>query len=68
MLIVRVSKAAMIAAVAFFTSRVAFGNLTDYSTGFAFVPHVFLMDTIFSDASIMYWQSPIRQSETQPIS
>ncbi|WP_414474916.1 DUF2165 family protein [Microvirga sp. M2] len=54
MLIVRVSKAAMVAAIAFFTSLVAFGNITDYATNFAFVQHVFLMDTIFPDATIKY--------------
>jgi predicted small integral membrane protein len=52
--IVRVSKVAMVAAIAFFTSLVAFGNITDYSTNFAFVQHVFLMDTIFPDAAIKY--------------
>ncbi|MEZ0171249.1 DUF2165 family protein [Microvirga sp. TS319] len=54
MLIVRTSKIAMVAAVAFFASLVAFGNITDYATNFAFVQHVFLMDTIFPDATIKY--------------
>lgn len=54
MTLVRTSKIAMVAAIALFASLVAFGNITDYSTNFAFVQHVFLMDTIFPDATIKY--------------
>ncbi|MBM2766175.1 DUF2165 family protein [Burkholderia anthina] len=53
-MIVRLSKAAMVLAMAFFASLVAFGNMTDYATNFAFVHHVFLMDTTFPGNGIMY--------------
>lgn len=54
MLITRLSKTAFVAAIAFFASLVAFGNITDYGSNFAFVQHVLLMDTIFPDATIKY--------------
>ena len=54
MIITRLSKTALVAAIAFFASLVAFGNITDYGTNFAFVMHVFAMDTIFPDATIKY--------------
>lgn len=53
-MIVRLSKALLVCAIALFASLVAFGNITDYGTNFAFVRHVFLMDTIFPDATITY--------------
>ncbi|QIQ20995.1 DUF2165 family protein [Zophobihabitans entericus] len=53
-MILRLSKIAMVMAIAFFASLVAFGNITDYGTNFAFVHHVFEMDTIFPDATIKY--------------
>lgn len=63
-MIIRVSKILMLMAVAFFASLVAFGNITDFNTNFAFVHHVFLMDTIFPDASIKYRSisSPVLQN------
>ena len=45
--IVRVSKLLLVMAMALLASLVSFGNLTDYGTNFAFVQHVFLMDTTF---------------------
>lgn len=54
MLITRLSKTAFVAAIAFFATLVAFGNITDYGSNFAFVQHVLLMDTIFPDATIKY--------------
>ena len=51
---IRLSKSFMVLAIAFFASLVAFGNITDYGSNFAFVHHVFLMDTIFPDSSIKY--------------
>ncbi len=54
MLAIRYSKILLLAAIALFASLVAFGNITDYDTNFAFVHHVFLMDTIFPDASIKW--------------
>lgn len=53
-MIVRLSKALLVCAIALFASLVAFGNITDYGTNFAFVRHVFMMDTIFPDATITY--------------
>ncbi|MEG9883364.1 MAG: DUF2165 domain-containing protein [Hyphomicrobiales bacterium] len=54
MLIVRLSKISMVAAMAFFATLVTFGNITDYGSNFAFVRHVLLMDTIFPDSTIKY--------------
>lgn len=54
MLVSRLAKTAFVAAMAFYASLVAFGNITDYGTNFAFVEHVFKMDTIFPDATIKY--------------
>ncbi len=54
MLSIRYSKVLLLAAIALFASLVAFGNITDYDTNFAFVHHVFQMDTIFPDASIKW--------------
>lgn len=54
MLVLRLAKVAGVAAMAFYATLVAFGNVTDYGTNFAFVEHVFRMDTIFPDATIRY--------------
>jgi predicted small integral membrane protein len=54
MLIARLGKTALVAAMAFYASLVAFGNITDYGTNYAFVEHVLKMDTIFPGASITY--------------
>lgn len=53
-MIVRLSKTLMVAAIGLFAFLVAFGNITDYGSNFAFVHHVFLMDTIFPDTTIKY--------------
>jgi predicted small integral membrane protein len=53
-LITRAAKASAVAAVALFASLVAFGNVTDYDTNFAFVRHVLSMDTIFPSSTIRY--------------
>ncbi|MCB8819161.1 DUF2165 family protein [Microvirga rosea] len=53
-MIVRASKTIMVAAIAFFATLVAFGNITDYGTNFAFVNHVLDMDTLFPDTTIRY--------------
>ena len=50
----RYSKILFVAAMALYATLVAFGNITDYGTNFAFVQHVFMMDTIFPDSSIKY--------------
>src|SRR5690606_15213368 len=54
MIAIRLSKAAMVAAIAFLASLVAFGNITDYWTNFAFVQHVLSMDTVFPETTIRY--------------
>ncbi|MGK0603572.1 DUF2165 family protein [Yokenella regensburgei] len=53
-MMIRLSKALLVCAIAFFASLVAFGNITDYATNFQFVHHVLMMDTIFPNASIHY--------------
>ncbi|QEX23833.1 membrane protein [Hypericibacter adhaerens] len=50
----RLSKIALVAAVALFALLVAFGNVTDYGSNLAFVQHVFMMDTIFPGSTIKY--------------
>ncbi len=54
MIVIRVVKAALVAAIAILVSLVAFGNLTDYGTNFAFVQHVMSMDTIYPFSTIGY--------------
>jgi len=54
MLIIRVAKIAIVAAIAAFASMVAFGNITDYGTNFAFVQHVLAMDTVFPHSTVTY--------------
>lgn len=48
----RLSKAILLAAIALTASLVAFNNLTDYQTNWAFVTHVLSMDTIFKRSAI----------------
>lgn len=54
MIAIRAAKIALVAAIALFATLVAFGNLTDYATNFAFVEHVLSMDTIFPSSHIGY--------------
>ena len=53
-MIIRLSKIALVAAIALFACLVTFGNISDYASNFQFVQHVLMMDTIFSDSSIHY--------------
>jgi predicted small integral membrane protein len=53
-LVLRASKAIGVAAMGLLVSLVAFGNLTDYDTNFAFVQHVLTMDTTFPSSTIRY--------------
>ncbi|MET0428785.1 MAG: DUF2165 domain-containing protein [Microvirga sp.] len=53
-MIIRTCKSILVAAVALWVSLVAFGNITDYGTNFAFVSHVLSMDTVFPDTTIRY--------------
>ena len=54
MIAIRAAKIVMVAAIALFASLVAFGNITDYDTNFAFVQHVLSMDTVFPLSTIKY--------------
>src|SRR5262245_15277743 len=54
MLAIRATKTIVVAAIALFASLVAFGNITDYGTNFAFVRHVLAMDTVFPSSTITY--------------
>jgi predicted small integral membrane protein len=56
MIIVRLSKIALVAAVALFFTLVAFGNITDYNSNWQFVQHVLSMDTTFPDSSL-HWRA-----------
>jgi predicted small integral membrane protein len=44
----------MAASLALFTFLVTFNNLTDYGSNFAFVQHVFSMDTTFPDTTLRW--------------
>src|SRR5215472_5739663 len=54
MLIMRLAKTAMVAAIAVFATLVAFGNITDYDTNLVFVQHVLSMDSVFPNSTITY--------------
>ena len=54
--LVRLSKIALVAAVALFFTLVAFGNITDYNSDWQFVQHVLSMDTTFPDSSL-HWRA-----------
>ncbi len=51
---IRYSKLLLVAAMAFYVSLVAFGNITDYGSNLAFVQHVLAMDTVFPESAITY--------------
>jgi len=55
-MIVRLSKIALVAAVALFYSLVVFNNLADYEANEQFVHHVLQMDTIFS-GNLNLWRA-----------
>lgn len=50
---VRYSKIAVVLSLAAFALLVAFNNLVDYGSNFAFVQHVLAMDTTFADNRLM---------------
>ena len=50
----RLSKIVMCLCLAAFAFLVAFGNITDYGSNFAFVQHVLSMDTTFPSNALMY--------------
>ncbi len=51
---VRLSKIILCLCLAAFALLVAFGNITDYGSNFAFVQHVLSMDTTFPGNKLMY--------------
>src|SRR5262249_26463228 len=53
-MLIRLSKIVMVATIAALFSVVAFGNITDYGTNYAFVQHVMSMDTLFPTTTITY--------------
>jgi len=53
-MVVRLSRIALLAAIALWLALVAFGNITDYASNWPFVQHVLAMDTIFPNAGIHY--------------
>lgn len=52
--LVRCCKAALVAMMALFFGLVAFGNLSDYGSNWAFVQHVLAMDSIFTDSTLRW--------------
>jgi predicted small integral membrane protein len=52
MLLIRLAKAAVIAALAAFALIVAYNNVVDYDSNYQFVRHVLSMDTTFPDNAL----------------
>ena len=52
MIVVRLSKIALVAALALTCTLVVFGNVVDPATNFSFVQHVLSMDTVLPDSGI----------------
>ena len=52
--VLRLSKIVMVAGLALYALIVAFGNITDYGSNFAFIEHVMSMDTTFPGNHLMY--------------
>ena len=50
----RLAVAVLLSIQALYFTIVAFGNVTDYGTNFAFVEHVMSMDTTFRDEDLMW--------------
>jgi predicted small integral membrane protein len=51
---IRLAQSLFVAYIGIFGLLTAFGNITDYSSNFAFVQHVMSMDTIFPDSHLRY--------------
>lgn len=50
----RAAKIAMVGSLGLFGLLVAFNNVTDYGSNFAFVHHVLLMDTVFPGSALRW--------------
>ncbi|HTJ01768.1 MAG TPA: DUF2165 domain-containing protein [Methylovirgula sp.] len=51
-MLVSLCKAALVAMVAAFFALVAFNNVVDYDSNWAFIRHVLAMDTVFPDSAL----------------
>lgn len=51
---VRLAKIVLLAAVAAYAFAVAYGNIADYDSNYAFVRHVLSMDTTFANNALMH--------------
>ena len=49
MIALRIVKALLVATVGVWAALVAYGNVADYGSNWAFVQHVLAMDTVFAD-------------------
>ena len=56
MLVIQLCKVALVASVAFFFTLIAYGNIADYGSNWAFVQHVLSMDTTSPD-STLHWRA-----------
>lgn len=61
---VRLSKCALLAAIAFYYSLVVFNNLTDYESNHLYVEHVLAMDSIFPGSHEMWRAIPSARVQT----
>jgi predicted small integral membrane protein len=59
MLVIRIAKAALVAAIALHTSLVVFGNVTGYAINFSFVRNGMSMNTILPSSTIGYRASTV---------
>ncbi|HVZ57760.1 MAG TPA: DUF2165 domain-containing protein [Chitinophagaceae bacterium] len=53
-LLLRLTKAVCVGAIGLLAALIAFGNLTDYGSNYAFVSHVLAMDTTFPASQVHY--------------
>jgi len=54
MILIRLSKVALIAALAAYAAIVAYDNIVDYGSNYEFVRHVLNMDTTFPGNALMH--------------
>jgi predicted small integral membrane protein len=53
-IVARLCKIALVAAIALFFTIIVFGNITDYDSNWQFVQHVLSMDTTFPDSTLRW--------------
>jgi predicted small integral membrane protein len=61
---IRLSKCALLAAVAFYYALIVFNNLTDYESNHLFVEHVLSMDSIFQGSHEIWRAIPSARVQT----